>query len=283
MHLPDSDSWQRHLDELDVHAAGKTSSYSLLRQLREEYGLDAALANTVQEERDYTNALIIVDTIVSLRTSWIGKRAYFDRGSSKKPRFLGTQLVWLSRQLDVLAESVRDAYAAMDSVYFGAAERAATDIRFEYLVDVKNPAAAAAGAKARELAHGAVVAHETHAAPLSVAELLEWVETFATAEGPQLLQDAGKDGVLAFRSTVSRLARWVGAARAFAEAGSGPAPRSFFTSRVQFVLREIENQLAVTGERATGISRSTCQWTLSVRPGMSAAMICSGVGAFSTR
>jgi hypothetical protein len=254
--VPDSDTWIHQLDALDATRTDKNTSYSLLRQLCDEYGLDPKLANTVEEERDFTNALIIIDTVIGLRTAWIGKRAYFDRANRRKPRFLGTQLVWLSRQLDVVAEAIREAYAAMDSVYFRKAERIATDIHFAYDMFV-DERFVVGPKKGGETVAEAFAEYETTAAPLSVAELLDWVEAFATQEGPRLLQDAGKDGVLAFRSTVGRLTKWVAAARRFSESGTGNAPRSFFTSRVQFALREIETQLAITGERASGISRTT--------------------------
>jgi hypothetical protein len=261
--VSDSDAWQTMLDELDRKRSPKRA-YSLLRQLCEEYGLDPQLANTVEEERDYTNALIIIDTVIALRTAWVGKRAYFDRSDMTKQRFLGTQLVWMSRQLDVVVETVREAYSAMDSVYFDQAERDATDIHFKYLAEVdieKTTAFAHEDQEGRLIAEGLKFSEsETHpgipTAPLSVGELMEWIERWAKYEAKELLQTAGKDGVLAFRSTLSRLIEWVEAARKFAEQGRGRAPRSFFTSRVVLALREIETQLGITAERARGISRN---------------------------
>lgn len=244
--IGNSDHWLKQLEKLDdEHRNPKAQSYCLLRQLTEEYGLDQNLANTVEEERDFTNALIIIDTVIALRTAWIGKRLYFDRSQPGK-RFLGTQLVWLSRQLEVIAESVRECYAAMDSVYFGPAERDATDIHYEFTPDPEGARTLRNGQRKPFLA----------VAPLSVGELLEWVETFATEEGPQLLQDAGKDGVLAFRATLSRLIEWVEAAKQFSHRGAGNAPRSFFTARVERALQEIETQLKITAERALGITRA---------------------------
>lgn len=218
----------------------RTNAYSLLRQLGDELGLDAQLANTVEEERDFTNYMIIVDSTIGLRTAWIGKRKYFYR-FGPTPTFLGTQLVWLSRQIEVVAEAVRTAYAAMDSVYFGPQERQATDIYFTSEDATLHP-----NVKLREAA-------------ITVGDLLDWVETFATQEGPQLLQEGGKDGVLSFRATVKRLEEWVEAAARFSEAGPGHghAPRSFFTTRVSRALREIELQLDATAARTDGITRST--------------------------
>lgn len=231
--IKDSDDWL-HQVKTSKRNDNKTP-YSLLHQLTEEFGLLPGLANTVEEERNLTNALIIVDSVIGLRTAWIGKRLYFDRSDTTKDRFLGTQLVWISRQLEVVAESVRDAYTAMDSVYFGPQEREATDI---YYVK-SNGANKAAGL-----------------APITVADLLEWVYSFATIEGPQLLQDAGKDGVLALRSTVTRLEELVEAAHEYCHEGHGPAPCSFFNARVENALCGIEHQLEQVLKRAERISRA---------------------------
>ena len=230
--IKDSGIWLRLLKKGDV----EQSAYSLLRQLGEELGLDPELANTVEEERDYTNYLIVIDSVVALRTAWEGKRKYFNRNGASET-FLGTQLVWLSRQIEVVAELVRASYVAMDSVNFGAQERQATDIEFVNFGEGQQPQAA-----------------------ITVGDLLDWVETFATQEGPQLLQEGGKDGVLAFRSTVARLEQWVEAASKFSESTDkerqAHAPRSFFTVRVSRALCEIANQLAATERRTDGITRS---------------------------
>lgn len=228
--ISDHDAWREEVEKTD---GGKTR-YSLLHQLTEELGLEPALANTVEEERNLTNALIVIDSVIALRTAWIGKRPYFDRSDTNKDRYLGTQLVWISRQLDVVAESVRDAYQAMDSVYFGPQEREATDISY-----VKQGTKEAV-------------------APITVADLLDWVHSFATVDASHLLHDAGKDGVLALRSTVARLQELVGAAREYSErgAGTGAVPRSFFNARVERALGEIEQQLLQVSERAERITRT---------------------------
>lgn len=243
--IVNADDWLRQLDTLDS-AGGRKKSYSLLRQLCEEYGLEPNMANTVDEERDYTNALIVVDSVIALRAAWLGKRRYFDRSDGKRQLFLGTQLVWISRQLEVVAESVREAYAAMDSVYFGPAERDATDIRFEVTPDSEWQRRNAPNGKKPFL----------RVAPLSVGELMEWVASFAAEEAPRLLQEGGKDGVLAFRSTLARLIEWMEAAKQYAKNRRGDAPRSFFTSRVERALEGIEMQLKITADRAQNIKRT---------------------------
>lgn len=245
--IPDRAEWEAQLRQLDLATpGGKKKAYSLLRQLTEEFGLKPNLANTVEEERLLTNAEIIIDSVIALRTAWIGKRDFFDRRNTSK-RYLGTQLVLLSRQLSVVAESVREAYAAMDSVFFGPNEREATDIHF---INFERSAT-----DCKE-----IPGSETDVAPLTMGDLLDWVETFAAQEGPQLLQEGGKDGVLAFRATLARLTKWIAAAHDFSRDGDkerkGKAPASFFTSRVQRALGEIEKQLQTTSQLARGISRA---------------------------
>ena len=55
---------------------------------------------------------------MSLAESWDAQREFFVRGSAVEP-FLGTQLVLLSRDLEVIAESVHEAEFAMNSVFLG--------------------------------------------------------------------------------------------------------------------------------------------------------------------
>jgi hypothetical protein len=44
---------------------------------------------------------------------------------------------------------------------------------------------------------------------ITVAELLEWIEHFATIEAPQLIQNSGKDGVQTVRETLAILTNLV--------------------------------------------------------------------------
>src|SRR5262249_16792985 len=138
--------------------------------------------NTVEEEQDLTNFLILADHVKALRATWEANRPYFDRGASGQdvPPFLGTQLVLLSRALGVVAEGGREAEAAMDSVFLGPEQRAA--VRLD--MGAGEPA-------------------------LFASELLDWVADVATQEGPRLLQDAGRDGVAAVGERLKELAEFV--------------------------------------------------------------------------
>ena len=157
-----------------------------LSRLRERFGLQRERVNTIVEEQTFSNFLILVDYVNSLFQSWQSKRAYFARNGSAEP-FLGTQLVLLSQVMDVIIEQVRETYDAMDSVFIGPAERQTTMLSLP------------------------------GEAPITVAELLSWVETFAASEGRQLIQEGGKDGVVIFRSTIERLQVLVNKAADLAE------------------------------------------------------------------
>ena len=42
---------------------------------------------------------------------------------------------------------------------------------------------------------------------MMLSELLDWIDRFCTDEGPQLIEEAGTDGVNAFAPTLDRLAK----------------------------------------------------------------------------
>jgi hypothetical protein len=142
-----------------------------LGQLRKRFGFETRLVLTVDEERNFTNFLIVVDYTTSLLQTWVSQKAFIERSNATN-KFLGTQLVRLSQALNVIVESVHEAYDAMDSVFFGPEEREVTEIE---LNDHRQ---------------------------ITVAELLAWVEHFAGVEAPQLIQDSGKDGVEAVTNTL---------------------------------------------------------------------------------
>jgi hypothetical protein len=198
------------------HVAGQ------LARLRERFGLSRARVNTIIEEQNLTNFLILVDYVNSLYQSWNSKRGFF--AGTLEP-FLGTQLVLISQVLDAILEQLRETYDAMDSVFFGPAERQTTELNLP-------------------------------GGPMTVAEILSWVETFAAVEGRQLIQDAGKDGVVIFRSTIEQLATILkDAAKVAALPSTNPA-RPFHTKRVANALAELASYLTAATNRASRISRT---------------------------
>lgn len=192
-----------------------------LGQLRDRFGLLSSRVNTVDEERNLTNFIVLVDQAISLAKSWDSKRSFFTRDTSSfREPFLGTQLVQLAEVLDVVVEQVHETYAGMDSVFFGAAERQTTLLPLEIANDGQP-----------EVVH------------ITVSELLGWIESFASSEGRQLLQNSGKDGVAAFRDTLEPIAQLLEAAFKLSKGGKTPKtrriPSSFYTSRVTVLLEAL--------------------------------------------
>ncbi|MGH8906827.1 MAG: MSCRAMM family protein [Egibacteraceae bacterium] len=199
---------------------------SELRLLRDRFGIARNRVNTIAEEENFTDFLIIVDHVSTLFGSWQTVRGFFvHNGGGQFEPFLGTQLVLLSRQLSVVAETVQETYFVMDSVFLGAAERQTVLLR----LSVRS-------------------VDET----IFLAELLDWVDQFATEEGPRLIADAGKDGVNAFTPTIRRLAELVQAASDLQQRPGGEIPPTFFTARVELALAQLASQLC----RAATLARA---------------------------
>ena len=191
-----------------------------LRRFRDVFGLTAVHVNTINEEQDLTDFLTLLDYVISLRQSWNAIRDSFDANSTAQ-KFLGTQLVLLSRTLAVISESVQEVYFAMDSVFLGSAER--LTIRLDF----------------------------TFAPSILVGELLGWVDRFASEEGPRLIQDGGKAGVGALFPTVDRLAALVHGAL-IPPQDANRLPVGYRTSRVQRAVEELADYL----DRAASLARA---------------------------
>jgi hypothetical protein len=195
-----------------------------LGRLRDLFGLERKHVNTVDEEVNLTNFLILVDYVNSLFITWKAEAKFLGRVGHAEP-FLGTQLVLLSQGLEALAEAVRDAYDAMNSVFLGPAERQTTFLRLP-------------------------------GQPLiTLAELLKWVDDFATVEGLKLLQDGGKEGVQVLAFTASKLHTLVKLTQEKSASSSGNPTRAFHTARSQRALEEIRANLGTVLEEAGQIRR----------------------------
>jgi hypothetical protein len=188
------------------------------------YGLMRSLVNTIDDEQVFTNFLILYDYIYSLFKTWHNQRAYFS-GRGKAEPYLGTQLVLISQALDALEESVQEAYDAMDSVFFGASDRQATELRF------------------------------FHQPLITVYDLFSWMEDFATSEGLQLVQEGGKDGVVAFRSILNQLEYLMFLTMKASSAHSHNPVHGFHTGRVHRALQNVAKFLEVTEKEANKIQR----------------------------
>lgn len=150
----------------------------MLGRLAKRFGLRRQGVLTVEDEHNYTNFLILVDHTTSLFQTWTAQKESLSRNGGGN-KFLGTQLVRLSEQLAVIVESVNEVYDAMDSVFFGPEERQVAVLEFDTL------------------------SGDTES--MTVAELLSWIEQFATVESRQLIEDSGRDGVEVVRDTLDRL------------------------------------------------------------------------------
>jgi hypothetical protein len=182
-----------------------------LGMLQQRFGLKREYVNTISEEENLTNFLILLDHVVSLRQSWDAHRAYFDRAGTDV--FLGTQLVLLSRSLAVMAETVDETRRVMDSVFLGPAEQQAIQLE----LGPNQPR-------------------------ITIDEVLGWAEHLSTEEGPRYIREGGKDGVIALRpalETLNRLTRdmWHLSRRAT----TNPI-RGFHTPRVQRTLQDLAGQ-----------------------------------------
>jgi hypothetical protein len=195
-----------------------------LALLRDEFGLLGKQVNTIEEEQNLSNFFILVDSINSLWLTWKTQRSFFHRDGGNA--FLGTQFVLLSRNLAVVNESVEEIYFAMNSVFLGPAERQVTKIILD--------------------------GGET----IFLGETLNWVQRFATEEGPRLLREGGKDGVInAFRPTLDRLIRLVSGLLAVSAKNSKNSTGGFYSQRVRRSLDELKINLEATQENANRISR----------------------------
>ena len=197
--------------------------------LWDRFGLDRRRVNTIEDEQNLTNYLILVDYVIGLAQSWHHQRSYFEvaRGHQKVEPYLGTQLILLSRALDVVAEAVDDALFAMESVFLGPAERASIQLW------------------SRDTA-------------LCVGDLLDWIERVAKSEGPELIKDGGKDGVVALASVLNELQQLTEAAlvKPDGKQVTEYVSPAYCTSRVQLSIKALAAKLQEASVRALAIRAS---------------------------
>jgi hypothetical protein len=203
-----------------------------LGRLQKVFGLRRQKVNTIEEEENLTNFLIVVDLIHSLRSSWTEQRPFFSRDDDDV--FFGTQTVLLSRSLAVIAESVEEVRFAMNSVFVGPAERQTIDLEFNFPGQKKES--------------------------MLVDDLLEWVHRFASEESPHLIREGGKEGVKSLVSTLRRLGELVRASLIDpgkgGQQGGTNLPSGYRTARVQRAIEELAVHLEEGHELANEIKES---------------------------
>jgi hypothetical protein len=180
------------------------------------FGLVQGQVNTIEEEQVFSNFLLLRDYISTLQASWNSFNTTFQQ------RDLGTLLVLLSNALQVVAESVDEVEAAMDSVFVGSAER--TVARFD------------TGTGRRML----------------VSELLSWVSAFAATEAPELVQQGGRRSMGAIESTTDQLIGLVEDLRNATAADPG-LPVGMRHPRVRHPLEELATYLRQVLELAADV------------------------------
>ncbi|MDZ8260753.1 hypothetical protein [Nostoc sp. ChiQUE01b] len=224
-------------DAPSEHIAGQ------LKTMADVFGLRPEHVNTVEEEQNYGNFLIIRDYLVALRGSWIDYVQDAEGGA-----FVGPQLILLSRGLSVVSESVQEVYRIMELVFLGPAERQAVIIDFLKVkppivlpADVAFPLPDGTGFLKRDLAK--------LVPPLSVEDLLNWAWRFGAEEGPALAKAGGKLGIAeAIAGTAERLMILVQAASFVPVANNG-----FRREGVLRALRDLALQLNQVRELAKQI------------------------------
>jgi hypothetical protein len=191
------------------------------------FGKDDDQVNTVEDEQDLTNFRIVSDYVTSLAQSWLNNLSFF--GLQTQTPFFGTQLVLLTRQLSVIAESVNEVRFTLDSVFIGPAERQTLQINF------RSPPA------------------PTGTPSMFLEDLLTWIDSFASEEGPRLIQDGGKLAVgESFVPIGTQLQTLV--AGAVHPANVSSLPRGYRTARVRRSLEELRDQLQELVSLAAPIS-----------------------------
>jgi hypothetical protein len=201
-----------------------------LGTMRDRFGLTVAYVDTVDEERIVTNFRIVVEQVLALQASWNS----IDRtllSTVNENSSLGTVLIWLSRGLEAVCESVNDLTFTMDSVFVDAAQRQVIELKFG----------------------GQPI--------LLLSDLLDWVTRACRDEGPRMIQDSGKDGVTAFAPVLRKLLDLVRRTRDVTRpgvplpAGMRPVPDGLRTPRVGRAFQVLVSQLSEARRLAELVQR----------------------------
>ncbi|HWY49075.1 MAG TPA: hypothetical protein VNX70_16925 [Bryobacteraceae bacterium] len=194
-----------------------------LGTLRDTYGIyfqknlrNNPFSNSIEDEQDITNFRVISDYMTSLLQSWISNGQFFILGVPSQPAFFGTQLVLISRQFSVIAETVNEVRFALDSVFIGPSERQTLLLQF------RNPGKFPA---------------------IFLEELLQQIGDFFNVEATGLLQYGGRISVTNnILPVVSSFLGMVTEAKRPANLRS--LPDGYRTVRVQRSLDDLRDQLS---------------------------------------
>jgi hypothetical protein len=218
-----------------------------LGTLRDRFGLTVAYVDTIDEERIVTNFRIVVEQVLTLKESWDSDRKLLSVLDSNTS--LGTILIWLSRGLEAVCESVDDLTFALDSVFIDAAQRQVIQLNFTNLtVELPELPLWKGNTFTKTFKH--------RQAPILLSDLLDWVVRASRDEGPRIVQDAGKDGVLAFAPVLGELRLLIRAIRVFTDNPQGATlPDGMRTPRVRRALDVLAGQLDEAANLAALVKR----------------------------
>jgi hypothetical protein len=193
-----------------------------LGSLRDTYGIyfqlngqDNEFNNSVQDETDITNFRMVSDYMTGLLQSWLANGKYFLLNTTRLPAFLGTQLVLISRQLGVIAETVNELRFALDSVFIGPNERQTLLLEFDDQWEL--PA-------------------------MYLEDVLTEIEDSCTDELPRLIKDGGRIAITNnLLPVVQTLMNMVDAAHD--PQNINALPDGYSTARVRHALDDLRDQL----------------------------------------
>ncbi len=137
--------------------------------------IDRSRVVTIEEEGHLTNFIALADYYRAASQAWI---VYRDNFLGKD---LGSGLLMIERALSVVEDGANEVYLAMDSVNINQAERLIITIGFPPPDD-----------------------------KLTVEDLLSWICSFVSQEGPTLIRDGGLRGVQAIKRTTEKLEQLTG-------------------------------------------------------------------------
>jgi hypothetical protein len=221
-----------------------------LGSIRDTYGIffeNNPFSNSIEDEQDITNFRVISDYMTSLAQSWISNRKFFllVTPGAQQQAFFGTQLVLISRQLSVIADTVNEVRFVLDSVFIGASERQTLLLVFP---------------------------DNANTPPMFLEDILNEVVDFVSDEGPRLLRDGGRiavtNNILPVVDTLQNLVEL-----AHDPANIDQLPDGFKTVRVRNALDDLADQL----QTLFNLSQQVGQDVPAPEPPVSGALSVTGV------
>ncbi len=199
-------------------SVGIVSVKGSLEILGDRLMMQPELVGSVAEQRNLTRFLILVDDLYRMRAMWAAALVH------TRMRPPATALGHCALTLAQLAESVNEVYLAMDAVFLGPAERQVISLCFE-------------GER-----------------QLSLSELLDRVDRFATEDGAGLIAEGKVAGVAKLRADADHL-RGLVAGTVVPPQDPERLPAGYQTASVQRALAELATGLNEAVKHAEDATR----------------------------